>query len=110
MEPTITTNVQLLGPPKSTNFFHLKFPLICRKIQRGENVFYLDSTRLGDYFDVRGLNVAELSTALCDKLIPTREHLAPKKRVDPVERLVSTGDCAKTELSRTNQSWRLTLV
>jgi len=78
--------VLLLGPPNSTNFLHLKFPLICNKIARGEHVFCLDSSRLAEYFDVRGLNVAELSTALCNKIIPVRERLAPNRSVDPVEK------------------------
>jgi len=78
--------VQLLDPLNSTNFLHLKFPLICRKIQRGENVFYLDSSQFDEYFDVKGLDVEELSTALCERIILGKECETTGERVDPTER------------------------
>jgi len=78
--------VQLLGLLDSNNFSHLKFPLICKKIQRGENVFCLDSSRLGDYLDARGLIIEELSAALCERIIHRKNGEKRRKSVDPMKR------------------------
>ncbi len=76
----------LPGPCSSTNFLILKFPIICRKIGRGENVFCLDSTKLGEYLDLRDIDIEFLSTALCDRPTQVDEHKSSAQGVDPIRR------------------------
>ncbi len=76
----------LLGPPNSTNSLILNFPIICKKIERGENVFYLDSTKLAQYFDLKKVDIDNLSTALCDDVVRPEDRRSPAVKVDPVKR------------------------
>ncbi len=76
----------LLGPINSTNFLHLKFPIICGKTERGENITSLDSSRLADYLDLKSINLGELSTVLCNETLkPSRPRVLLRK-MDPVQR------------------------
>jgi len=65
---------------------HLKFPIICRKIDRGENVFYLDSIQLFDYLDLEGVDTENLSTALCDELVKPRKPKPVSAEINPLKR------------------------
>ena len=79
---------QLLGPPNSTNFFLLRFPIICGKISRGENIFCLDHSLIRQYFDLSPINIDKMSIALCDNRTPIRSFDQRPVPKDPVARAV----------------------
>jgi len=73
----------LLGLPNSTKYSILKFPIICKKIERGENVFYLDLTKLARYFDAKNVDAENMSTARCDKWTRRDAGKPPAMKTDP---------------------------
>ncbi|HEY9165361.1 MAG TPA: hypothetical protein VIS48_04285 [Candidatus Kryptonia bacterium] len=92
--------------PRSTQFhqlFNLQFPIICRKIGRGENVFYLDSTRLGQYLNFKNVNIESLSTTLRDTSIQVDRYKLPTQRVDPLKRALEYRSLIHTGIVK-NQS------
>jgi len=73
------------------------------KIERGENIFYLDSTKLARYFDVKNVDAENLSTALCDKAIQHAEATKHAEKVDPLKRAHQYSTLIETRVVK-NQS------
>ncbi len=78
--------VQLLDPHSSINFLHLKFPIICRKIDRGENIFYLDTARMSEYFNLGGADAEILPTSLCSNIVSSKKPNSLRSKVGPMRR------------------------
>ena len=76
----------LPGLPNSTNFLILKFPVICKKIERGENVFYLDATKVGRYSDLTNADINQLSTSLCGEVIPRTVEQSHTEKANQIRR------------------------
>lgn len=58
------------------------------KIEKGENVFYLDLSKLDQYFNLKKVDIDILSSALCDKIIYHDRQRSPIVRTDPVKRVL----------------------
>jgi hypothetical protein len=89
----------LREPVNSTNSFRVRFPVICRRIRKGEIKFAFDSMRMQEYFDLHDVDLKELSLALCDDIITKKDQKTVYKPIDPQARraeyqaLLDDGTC-----------------